>query len=443
MTNTDDSFSFRGFQSPRYTQVPDELFDELMPFLSGAELKVLLYITRKTFGWKKDSDNISISQMLNGVERRHDGAPVDHGVGLSKKTLLQALNSLEAKHIILTQRRKSPERGWEPTCYRLNILTAPLGGETTPTLGEKLHQGVGAKSTPSPRGKNYPIQETALQETTSQETSKSHPHSSDEIVISNIRNGNALVFQTKAEEPQAGHQALSLDQPPDADADATSSLPLTDAPTQPPRGFQTPASVLQRRSASRDDVASEARQAIGSYMRDFALEFGDQAPLRSTVSRAVRLYENSGLSLSGFIGYLHSARSQTKEYSGSIRKGRGDRSKGWQPANKVPYFFAVLEDQLGFREHTDREPTPLMPQQLPMQAPRQQEPARSNTDRPRPSIGGPRVRVVPLHTNEHEDTDTAADSITLVRGRPAPQNRSKSSRLPLQGTNGTPAGSDP
>lgn len=44
---------FFGFKSPNYTTVPDELFDILLPRLSGAELKVLLYIVRRTFGWKK------------------------------------------------------------------------------------------------------------------------------------------------------------------------------------------------------------------------------------------------------------------------------------------------------------------------------------------------------------------------------------------------------
>ena len=34
--------AFRGFQSPNYTMVPDEVFDDLMVDLSGAELKVLL-----------------------------------------------------------------------------------------------------------------------------------------------------------------------------------------------------------------------------------------------------------------------------------------------------------------------------------------------------------------------------------------------------------------
>jgi Bacteriophage replication protein O len=78
---------FRGYAGPNYTPVPDELFDEQLPDLSGAELKVLLYVIRRTFGFKRESDNISLSQMLNGLRTR-DGRVLDRGVGLSKKTLL-------------------------------------------------------------------------------------------------------------------------------------------------------------------------------------------------------------------------------------------------------------------------------------------------------------------------------------------------------------------
>ena len=70
---------FRGFSGPNYTPVPDELFDELMVELSGAELKVLLYIIRRTFGFKRDADMISLSQMLNGI-RTPDGRVLDRGV---------------------------------------------------------------------------------------------------------------------------------------------------------------------------------------------------------------------------------------------------------------------------------------------------------------------------------------------------------------------------
>jgi hypothetical protein len=48
--------TFPGFQFPTTTPVPDEVFDVLMPQLRGAELKVLLYICRRTFGFKKASE---------------------------------------------------------------------------------------------------------------------------------------------------------------------------------------------------------------------------------------------------------------------------------------------------------------------------------------------------------------------------------------------------
>src|SRR6266516_5042669 len=99
--NTATTIQFKGFVSPRYTQVPDELFDDLMSHLSGAELKVLLYIIRRTFGFKKDSDNISLNQMLHGITTK-EGEVLDRGTGLSKKTLLETIKSLVEKNLIIT-----------------------------------------------------------------------------------------------------------------------------------------------------------------------------------------------------------------------------------------------------------------------------------------------------------------------------------------------------
>jgi hypothetical protein len=58
---------FQGFRSPTTTPIPDEVFDELMADLTGAELKVLLYICRRTFGFKKESDTISLHQIAEGI----------------------------------------------------------------------------------------------------------------------------------------------------------------------------------------------------------------------------------------------------------------------------------------------------------------------------------------------------------------------------------------
>jgi hypothetical protein len=81
---------FKGFISPRYTQVPDALFDDLMAYLSGAELKVLLYIIRRTFGFKKDSDYISLRQLCHGIKTKA-GEVLDKGTGLSLSTVQIAL----------------------------------------------------------------------------------------------------------------------------------------------------------------------------------------------------------------------------------------------------------------------------------------------------------------------------------------------------------------
>ena len=154
-SSAQDLFHFQGFRSPRYTQVPDELFDELMPHLSGAELKVLLYIIRRTFGFKKESDNISLQQLLHGITTA-EGTVLDRGTGLSKKTLLETLKSLIEKNLLISERRRSEEKGNEPTMYRLNILGEKSDKKNTP---------LGIKNTPRPRSKNYTIQETVRQYT--------------------------------------------------------------------------------------------------------------------------------------------------------------------------------------------------------------------------------------------------------------------------------------
>src|SRR5689334_14113947 len=113
----DAPFHFGGFTGPRYTQTPDELFDVLLPVLSGAELKVLLYIIRRTFGWRKDADAISLSQIMHGITRA-DGTPLDHGTGLAKSTAITAIKGLEDKGCIEAVRSKTDARGFETTTYR-------------------------------------------------------------------------------------------------------------------------------------------------------------------------------------------------------------------------------------------------------------------------------------------------------------------------------------
>lgn len=52
-----------GFESPNYTQAPNDLFDTMMKDMGEAELKVVLVFIRNTFGWHRDKFQMSIGDM--------------------------------------------------------------------------------------------------------------------------------------------------------------------------------------------------------------------------------------------------------------------------------------------------------------------------------------------------------------------------------------------
>jgi len=76
---------------PNHTQIPNSIIDEHMKSLSPAQFKVLIAICRKTIGWHKQSDYISISQIVELA-------------GVSNKTVVGAIKQLEKKGFIVTQK---------------------------------------------------------------------------------------------------------------------------------------------------------------------------------------------------------------------------------------------------------------------------------------------------------------------------------------------------
>ncbi|MBV9282501.1 MAG: replication protein [Chloroflexi bacterium] len=383
---------FQGYQSPNYTQVPDQLFDEHLAYLSGAELKVLLYVVRRTFGFKRDSDNISLSQMLRGITTK-DGRYLDHGVGLSKPTLLTALRSLQEKNLLTTERRRSVERGDEPTVYRLRITGQDRGQNTIHPVVKKFDQGGGKEISPGPWSKNLTTQETVLQETVRQDTDPS-----------NVRKANTRKKKRQGEriDPAAGESTPGIETPMSepregAGPSGTGSLldgmgeshpPLQEAHGAPPSsartklpergsqdkegeaatiayqpplrvapesrrgGFAAIGDLLHQNTQKQGSVGRlarqraypEDRQQVLAFIQDFAIEFGDEAPLPSSVSRAYNLYQSSGIPIAAFVSFLYEARAMTKEHSASVKKVRRGKAGPFGPdKNKMPYFFEVLE----------------------------------------------------------------------------------------------------
>lgn len=101
---------FKGFSQPNTTPTPDEIFDRFLPELTHAELKVLLYIVRRTFGFTKDKDRISLKQIAEGIVTK-EGKRLDYGTGLSRRGAIKAVKKLE-KQGLITVRRVKTEDGY-------------------------------------------------------------------------------------------------------------------------------------------------------------------------------------------------------------------------------------------------------------------------------------------------------------------------------------------
>jgi hypothetical protein len=145
--------TFPGFQFPNTTQIPNEVFDTLMPHLSGGELKVLLYICRRTFGFRKGSDSISLTQIAHGITTKA-GRILDQGTGLSKRQVQRALRVLESRKVILVERKVDETGLHEINTYRLNVRSSDT---MSPPVETPVSGGVG---TPMSPGVETPVSTT-------------------------------------------------------------------------------------------------------------------------------------------------------------------------------------------------------------------------------------------------------------------------------------------
>jgi phage replication O-like protein O len=79
--------SEKAIPEPNFFQCPNIIIDKYLKELSGSELKCFLFIVRKTKGWHKDVDAISISQF-------------EEYTGLSNRAVIDACNSLVSRGFI-------------------------------------------------------------------------------------------------------------------------------------------------------------------------------------------------------------------------------------------------------------------------------------------------------------------------------------------------------
>jgi len=283
------------------TATPDWVFDDVAPDLTEAPLKALLYIVRRTSGFRKLADAISLSQFQHGITTR-DGRQLDKGAGIKNRTvLLRALDELEARGIIGHQDALRDDGGHATTIYYL--LGPGLGGGAAAPRG-------GARGAPPPPPPPHPL------------VRQPHPQQTDVPTNRNIERSvpptpaNAHFRETTAE------AALLASDPAPANAGAT--------PTP------VPAAHPQRR-------IDADYQALAGPIAAVVERLGDGAPPWASVSRGYGLMTRAGLDVPAFLALLDEAELLMRPSLAHIEK-------------PLAYLFRVVESLMHAEPQPPRAP---------------------------------------------------------------------------------------
>jgi phage replication O-like protein O len=144
--------------NPNFTQKPNIITDKYCRELNGGEYKILDIICRKTYGFHKDIDKISISQF-------------EEYSGMSRPAIMKALKSLEDKNLII---RLGEER--KIGSFSINIYK-DIDKESLPDINidKKSLPAIEKKFTRSDK-ESLHTKETNKQNKEEQELIKKYPH---------------------------------------------------------------------------------------------------------------------------------------------------------------------------------------------------------------------------------------------------------------------------
>jgi hypothetical protein len=216
-----------------FSQVPNILLDMLRGILKRNEYDVFMYLVRRTLGFHKLSDAISMNQFLNGIVTR-EGKRLDFGCGVkSADTVSRALRELERLGFITRQHVQSPNGASASNLYTLlpiNILQAisrldnpvneinqsnkEVENVSSQSIGGYLGNYCGQK--PAPTIKPHFYERIPENLNTSTNTAKglevkTSPPPENEGVVNDNRGDKTVVLQNKETKPkEKNHGAMPL-----------------------------------------------------------------------------------------------------------------------------------------------------------------------------------------------------------------------------------------
>lgn len=136
---------FAGFDDPseNWVKLPKAIYENLDRFTTMAEMKVVLYVLRHTWGYGDDWKAMSTDEIANGRKRK-DGTRLDAGTGMNKQQVLDGAQRAVDNGWLRIWHDAS-DKGRQVKYYMLarkDVEQTPPGEEVKPTLtGYENHTG--------------------------------------------------------------------------------------------------------------------------------------------------------------------------------------------------------------------------------------------------------------------------------------------------------------
>lgn len=169
---------------PKFTQIPNYFLDVLMSGLKESELRCLLVIARKTYGFHKDIDKIANSQF-------------EELTGMSRNGVRNGLEGLLKKELIIQHEKGSSDKGCsiKISSYEVN-LDYKISSEGVTSL----HDRVTSLQKESERGSpNTPTKENNINKSTKE----------NKIDATHLENNNFNIYTETIKVFHVGYKAIA------------------------------------------------------------------------------------------------------------------------------------------------------------------------------------------------------------------------------------------
>jgi len=287
------------FARPTTTATPDEIFEEWVHVLSHAELLALLYVVRRTLGFKKDADSISYTQFLHGIVTR-EGKVLDRGCGIkSRSTLAAALRRLEERGLIRSVKTQTAAGDQATTRYALWFVVADERDAPASPPSEAAGEG-GAPTAPG--------------------------------WCANRTTGSARIVPpvVRRSYPQQTVETTNTKQ--------QTVLSKRKGATHPTAALDSTDSTISTGGLTSMATTGDSLSPVAAAVADLSVEFGDDAPQASR-TRVANMQRAAGLADADLLPLLDEAAAIARSQTTTITKRGRDGE-----IVRMPYLLATLRD---------------------------------------------------------------------------------------------------